>query len=202
HVAPLRELLEEVQDGNQEDLLVEGIGVTRVSILVSRCLEERDRREMARASGPPEPGEIVEVIRLIGLADQGNRRRRQVERVRGGGKVLEGIVMWHVVDEPQRVGNRVDSDRTVEGLERVAARTGAIARTRESFPGPAPGPPGRGEQITDVAVSHRGCAALRADVPVRVGVIDESAELTVGRGGRPRRRYRGTALGNVPKNGV
>ena len=202
HVAPLRELLEEVQDGNQEDLLVEGVGVTRVSILVGGCLEERDRREMAGARGPPEPAEIVEVIRLIGLADHGHRWRRQVEWVRSGGKVLKGVVMWHVVDEPQRVGNRVDSDRAVEGFERVAARTAAITCARESSLEPAPGHPGRGEQITDVSASHRGCAPLRADVPVGVGVIDEGAELAVGRGGRARGRYRGTALGDVPEDGV
>src|SRR4029450_10211813 len=111
---------------------------------------------MAGASGPPEPAEIVEVIRLIGLADHGNRCRRQVERVRRGGKVLKGVVMWHVVDEPQRVGNRVDSDRAVEGLERVAARTAAITCARESSLEPAPGHPGRGEEITDVSRSHRG----------------------------------------------
>src|SRR5262245_14723018 len=96
HVAPLRELLELVQDVNQEDLLVERVGVTRVSILIGWCLEKGDRWEMAGASGPPEPGEIVEVIRLIGLADHSQRCRGQVERVCGGGKVLEGIVMWYV----------------------------------------------------------------------------------------------------------
>src|SRR5262249_16651065 len=69
---------DKVQDGDQEDLFVEGIGV---AVLVGRCLEERDRREMAGAGGPPEPTEVVEVVGLIGPADHGHRRRRQVERV-------------------------------------------------------------------------------------------------------------------------
>ena len=158
-------------------LLVERIRVARVSVLVGRRLEERHGGQVAGARRLPEPREVVEVLRLVGLADHGHRRRRQMQRVGGRGEVLERVVMRHVVRECAAGRSR---DR-----RRPRGRTPRARWLVEHLPSASSAnPPWNQPHVTPAAVSRspmlRPVSAagvpLRAHVPERIGVVDEGAE--------------------------
>ena len=80
----------QVIDGvDQERLLIDRIGIPRVTILISRSLQKANRRKIPRHSCSKE---ILQVILMIGrtiIADFRQRSRTRVRRVRGGRPVIK-----------------------------------------------------------------------------------------------------------------
>ena len=117
-----------------------------VAVLIRRCLQEGDSRQVARASRVPEPGEVVQMIGLVGPPDHLHRRRRQMPRVGGGGEVLERVVMRDVVREAQRV---------VAGSTPTARSYASSGWLFAHVPSPAvANPPWNHPHVTPAAVSR------------------------------------------------
>ena len=70
-----------------------------MTVLVLRGLQEAHRRQVPGLERGVEVGQVVVVVRLVGVADRGDRRRRQVLRVRRRLVVLERRVVRAVVDD-------------------------------------------------------------------------------------------------------
>ena len=90
---PLLGLLQRVDLLDQEVLLVDRVGVAGVAVLVLTGLEEADRGQVAVPERLAEVGQVVLVVGLVGVADGGLGRRRQVLGVRGRLVVLERVVV-------------------------------------------------------------------------------------------------------------
>ncbi len=69
---PRRQRLQVVDRGGEEGLLVQWVGVTAVTVLEGRGLEERHLRQVAGVSGGPEVGGVVLVVGLV-LCDRSSR---------------------------------------------------------------------------------------------------------------------------------
>src|SRR5277367_2220662 len=95
---PILLLLQEVDDGGDEGLLVQRIGVAGVTVLITRSLKVADRGEVA---GVDSVVEIVSVVLVIGWvainAHATGRRGPGVLQVLGGDVVLEGLVMRNII---------------------------------------------------------------------------------------------------------
>src|SRR5205823_3224259 len=74
-------LLQLVDLLREEGLLVQRVGVARVTVLVLARLEVADGRQVPRLQRGVEVGQVVLVVGLVGVADGLDRRRRQVLRV-------------------------------------------------------------------------------------------------------------------------
>src|SRR6266700_1151877 len=103
-VSPELGVLDRVDGVDQEVLFVGGVGVARVPVLVGGGLQEADRRHAAAAQVLEEPVQVVLVFGPPIVPDLGDAGRGQVERVGGGGVVLERLVVRDVVGDGLAAG--------------------------------------------------------------------------------------------------
>src|ERR1035438_8888755 len=160
---PVLGLLDLVDRVHQERLLVQRVGVAGMAVLVLRGLQVADRWHVPVGERGVEVGQVVLVVGLVGVADGGLRRRRQVLGVGRGLEVLERVVVRRVV------GGGVTADVGVRSAaDRVAGAVGAGGREPALEPAPADAP--GVEQVADVLAGHdadragRGVAGVRAVV--------------------------------------
>src|SRR5260370_32064505 len=106
---PLFRFFERVNEIHQEELLVEGVRVTGVTVFKSGRLDETDGRQIVGVEGSRKRREIVLVIGLILAAYVGNRAGRQVIGVRGRLPILEKRMVREVV-------KRAEATREGRGL--------------------------------------------------------------------------------------
>src|SRR5580704_516418 len=165
---PIRLALQEINYIDDELLLVQWIGVTRMAILVSRRLQETHRGKVPGLNSRVEIQNVILVIRAIRLTDSGNRSRTHVCRVCSGRIILERLVVRNVIVF-ERPGDR-------RSRLPVAAR-GSIwihdAEVETAFE-EAPGHARRIQQAADVLAAHlKGLAACGgADISARIRVAD------------------------------
>ena len=112
-VLPVSGCHDRIHDLHHELLLEERIGISRMPVHEARRLEKGhgrelnvrpETRDLVAATGRPryaidreEHGEIVLVLRLIGVANHGRGTRRKMSKILRRGKVLKRLVMADVV---------------------------------------------------------------------------------------------------------
>ena len=101
-VLPHGQFLQGVDDLHEESLLRQRIAVAGMSVLEGRRLDEGHRRQIAGFERIVEVGDVVLMVRLVGLADHGDRGRAQMMRVARRGVVHEGLVMRRIVGDLAR----------------------------------------------------------------------------------------------------
>ncbi len=148
------------------------VGVTRVAVLVGRRLDVAHGRQRGAAGAVKRVGEVrhvVLVVGLVGVADLGERARREVGRVRGRRVVLERVVVRNVVGGRGAADVRVRGAADRQGVGRARCVGGAGGR--EAALEPAPGDVRVVQQVADVLAGHRGQGAVGGVVAVGAVVV-------------------------------
>src|SRR6266849_10069948 len=119
-----------------------------MAVLVSRRLEKTQRGKVTRACRGPEIGQIVLMIRLVGLSDHVDRSWRQVMRIGRLRVILKRLVVWNIVErrEPSHGAVIGSADRRA-----IRVPSGRAKATLE----PSPGDALLVEQIADVSPRQR-----------------------------------------------
>src|SRR5271156_6714994 len=147
-VRPLRLALQEVGYPDHERLLINWIGIPRMSVLNGDGFEETHRREIARRNSGKE---IFNVIVVIGrVARETNRLCGPwpgMGRIRSRSIILERSVMRNIV--------ALSSNNLRGGLTVAASAAVRIHRFQvETSSEPAPSNIGSVEQVADILPAH------------------------------------------------
>src|SRR5215475_13828793 len=96
-VSPLRSLHEGIDYVHDENLFVDGVGVSGVAILIGAGLEIADCGQVAVLKSGKEIREVVLVICLVGLSNRANGTWPEMMRVGRVVKIHEWFVVRNVV---------------------------------------------------------------------------------------------------------
>src|SRR5579864_3276098 len=168
-IGPLWPVLEKIDRVHDERLLVQRIGISRVSVLEASSFQETD---CGKITGGYCVKEIVDVVLILGngvewLSNCRYRGGTCMSRVRGRCIVLERLMVRNVINL------FYSGDRG--GRAALASRAAVRVRDRQvkSAFEEAPSHAGGIKQVADIRPAHLDLIRGRADVTQRIRVVDD-----------------------------
>ena len=167
-IVPVFRLLQLVDCVDDEGLFVDRVRIARMAVLIGRCLQEGDGRQVAVLQRRLVIGQVILMVSaaILRRADGIDRGRALVVEIGRRLVILEGLVMRDIVvdlDARHRSSGRTGTARRAVGI---------LRRQVEAALEEAPGDAGFVHQVADIAALHQPGRIFRArtDIAGRVEV--------------------------------